>query len=148
MRHNELRDTFAFVMKEFCYDVEIEPKLQPLEGESFVHKTTTTEDEATKDIGANRLWDSRFCRTFFNVKIFNPLARTSPKNNEAYQCHESQTKLKYESRTIIVEKSTFDSLVFACTGGAGPSATKLITQLAAKNQRKRIRKLRRHDKLH
>ena len=64
MRHNEIRDTFASVMKEVCYDVEIEPKLQPLEGESFVHKTTTTEDEARLDVKANGFWDSRFCRTF------------------------------------------------------------------------------------
>ena len=133
MRHNEIRDTFASVMKEVCYDVEIEPKLQPLEGESFVHKTTTTEDESRLDIKANGLWDSRFCRTFFDVKIFNPLARTCPKNvNEAYKFHESQKKLKYESRITNVEKSTFNPLVFACTGGAGPSATKVITRLAAK----------------
>ena len=100
---------------------------------SFVHKTTTTEDEARLDIKANGLWDSRFCRTFFDVKIFNPLARTCPKNvNEAYKFHESQKKLKYESRIINVEKSTFNPLVFACTGGAGPSATKVITRLAAK----------------
>ena len=51
MRHNENSDTFASVMKEICYDVEIE--LQPLESESFVHKTTTTEDEARLDIKAN-----------------------------------------------------------------------------------------------
>ena len=50
MRHDEIRDTFAAIMKEVCFDVEIEPKLQPLEGESFVHKTTTTEDEARLDI--------------------------------------------------------------------------------------------------
>ena len=101
MRHNEIRDTFASVMKEVCYDVEIEPKHQPLEGESFVHKTTTTEDEARLDIKANGLWDSRFCRTFFDVKIFNPLARTCPKNvNEAYKFHESQKKLKYEDEKM------------------------------------------------
>ena len=87
MRHNEIRDTFASVMKEVCYDVEIEPKLQPLEGESFVHKTTTIEDEARLDNKANGLWYSRFCRTFFDVKIFNPC----PKNvNEAYKFHESR----------------------------------------------------------
>ena len=104
MRHKEIRDTFASVMKEVCYDVEIEPKLEPLEGEFFVHKTTTTEDESRLDIKANRLWDSRFCRFFFDVKIFNPLDRESPKNiNEAYKFHESQ-KLKYESRIINVEK--------------------------------------------
>ena len=30
------------------------------------------------------------------------------------------------------KKSSFNPLVFACTGGAGPSATKVITRLAAK----------------
>ena len=128
MRHNEIRDTFASVMRELCYDVEIEPKLQPLEDESFVHKTTTTEDEARLDIKANGLWDSRFCRTFFHVKNINPLARTCPKNvNEAFKFHESQNKLKYESRIINVEKSTFNPLIFACSG-----VTKVITRLAAK----------------
>ena len=133
MRHNEVRDTFASVMNEVCYDVEIEPKLQPLEVESFVHKTTTTEDEARLDNKANGHWDSRFCRTFFDVKIFNPLARTCPKNvNEAHKFHESQKKLKYESKVINVKESTFNPLIFACTGGAGPSATKVIIRLAAK----------------
>ena len=132
MRHNEVRDTFATVMKEVCFDVEIEPKLQPL-GESFHYKTTTTDDEARLDIKANGLWESRFCRTFFDVKIFNPLAKSCPKNiNEAYTYHENQKKLKYEQRIINVEKSTFNPLVFACTGGAGPSATKVISRLASK----------------
>ena len=108
MPHNEIRDTFASAMKKVCCDVEIEPKLQPLEGESFTHKTTTTEDEARLDIEAieaNGLWDSRFCRTFFDVKIFNPLARTCPKNvNEAYKFHEFQKKLKCSTRIKNVEK--------------------------------------------
>ena len=133
MRHDRIRDTFATIMKVVCFDVEIEPKLQPLEGESFVHKTTTTEDEARLDIKANGLWNSRFCRTFFDVKVFNPLAKSCPKDiNEAYKFHETQKKMKYESRTINVEKSTFNPLVFACTGGTGPSTTRLITRLASK----------------
>ena len=52
---------------------------------------------------------------------------------EAYKFDESQ-KLKHESRIINVEKSTLNSLVFACTGRAGPLATKVITRLAAKNK--------------
>ena len=99
-------DTTKSGMKEICYDVENEPKIQPLEGESFVHKTTTTEEEARLDIEANRLWDFRFCRTFFHVKIFNPLARVCPKNfNKAYKFHESRKKLKYDSRNIKVWKA-------------------------------------------
>ena len=33
MRHDEIRDTFANIMKDFCFDVEVEPKLQRLEWE-------------------------------------------------------------------------------------------------------------------
>ena len=74
MRHNEIRDTFAALMSEVCFDVEIEPKLQSLQGESFVNNSTTA-DEDTRV--AKRLWGSRFSRTFFDVKVFNPHAKTS-----------------------------------------------------------------------
>ena len=36
MRHNEIRETFAKVMHGVYYDVEIEPALQLLQGESFI----------------------------------------------------------------------------------------------------------------
>ena len=58
MRHNEIRDTFANLMKDVCFDVDLEPKLQPLEGESFDNRTTT-EDEAMLDIKANLRWETR-----------------------------------------------------------------------------------------
>ena len=79
-------------MNEVCHDVEIEPKLQPLQGESFVNNSTTTEDEARLDIKANGLWGSRFSRAFFDVKIFNPHAKTSRKlHKDAYKYHETVT---------------------------------------------------------
>ena len=72
---------------------------------------------------ASGLWDSRFCRTFFDVKIFIPNAASCPPNiKDAYKLHESQKK--YEQRIIDVEHSTFSPLNFACTNGAGPSAVK------------------------
>ena len=96
MRHNEISDTFASVMKEACYDVEIDPNLQPLEDESFVHKTTTTEDEASVDIKANRLWDSRFCRTF-SMSIFStPSLEHVPKMSKR---HINFMNLKKNSNT-------------------------------------------------
>ena len=89
-RHDEIKNTFASFMDEVCHDVEIEPHLQSLQGESFDNRTTTTEDDARLDIKANGLWGSRFCKTFFDVKIFNPHARTCPRNtNEAYKHHEN-----------------------------------------------------------
>ena len=133
LRHNEIRDTFAKLMDEVCHDVELEPKLQPLEGETFDNKTTTTEDEARLDIKANGLWDTRFSRTLFDVKIFNPMAKSCPKDvNAAYKHHEALKKLKYKQRVIDVENSSFSPLVFATTGGGGPSATKVMARLALK----------------
>ena len=64
MKHNEIRDRFANLMGEVCFDAEIEPKIQSLQGKSFVNNSTTTDEDAQLDVKANELWGSRFCRTF------------------------------------------------------------------------------------
>ena len=64
MKHNEIRDRFANLMSEVCFDAEIEPKYQSLQDKSFVKNSTTTDEEAQLDVKANGLWGSRFCRTF------------------------------------------------------------------------------------
>ena len=133
MRHNEIRDTFAKILHDLYYDVEFEPTLQLLQGESFIHKTTSTDEHARLDIKANDLWILMFSRYFFEVKIFNPLAKSCPKNSvEAYTYHESLKRLEYEQRILDVKKSNFVPLVFSCMGGAGPFATCTIRQLASK----------------
>ena len=75
MMHNEIRDTFANLMSEIWFDVEIEPKLQSLQGESSVNNSTTTDEDARLDVKAYGLWGSSFSRTFFDVKVFNPQAK-------------------------------------------------------------------------
>ena len=100
-----------------CYDVEVGPTLHLLQGESFIDKTTSTDESARLDVKANGLWESRFSLCFFDVKIFNPLARSCPKNSvEAYKYHESLKSLKYEQRILDVEKSYFVPLVSSCMG--------------------------------
>ena len=71
--------TFTKLLGVVFNDVEIEPQLQPLEGETFDNKSTSTEDEARVDIKANGLFDSSICRTYFDVGIFNPFANSCPK---------------------------------------------------------------------
>ena len=41
LRHNEIRDVFANLMDDVCHDVQIEPKLQSLDGEIFSSNSTT-----------------------------------------------------------------------------------------------------------
>ena len=77
--------------------------------------------------------------TYFDVKIFNPLAKSCPKNiPDANNYHETLKKSKYEKRICNVENSSFHPLVFACTGGAGPSASKVMSRLEAKISKKSL----------
>ena len=138
LRHNEIRDTYAKLLDEVCHDVEIEPKLQSLEGESFHNKTTTTEDDARLDIKANALWGGRFSPTFFDVKILNAHAKSCPKTiSDSYKYHESVKTLKYQQLFLDVEHSSFVPLIFACTGGAALGSTKTAQKLAEKLSEKR-----------
>ena len=89
MRHNETRDTFTNLVDEICHDVQIEPIIQEFQGETFDNKTTCSDEEAQHDIKANGIWGQRFERTFFDVKIFNPLAKSCHRKiKEAYKYHE------------------------------------------------------------
>ena len=125
-------------MDDVFHDVQIEPKLQSLDEEIFSSNSTTTDDDARLDIKANGLWGIRFNRTFFDLKIFNPHAKSCPKIiKDAYKCHESIKRNKYEERIRETEHSSFNALVFACSGGAGPSASRVMKQLATKISEKR-----------
>ena len=140
VRHNEKSETFANLMNEVCRDVALEPLLQPLDGETFDRNSTAT-GVARLDINANGLCGTVFERTFFDVKIFNPLAKSCHKTiRDSYKYHEELKKLKYEQRIRDVENSTFNPLVFSSTGCAGPSASKVMERLAQKISEKREEK--------
>ena len=63
MRHNEFRNSLANLLSDVCHDVEMEPHLQPLQGETVALKSTITDEDARLDVKANGLWDSRFSET-------------------------------------------------------------------------------------
>ena len=133
LRDNEIKDVFANLMDDVCHDVQIEPKLQSLDGEIFSSNSTTTDDDARLEIKANGLWGSRFNLTFFDVKIFNPHAKSCPKTiKDTYKYHESIKRNKYEEQIRETVHSIFNALVFACSGSAGPSASRIMKQLATK----------------
>jgi len=52
IRHNELRDVTANLLSQVCTNVQVEPQLQPLSGESLSHRTSNTDDHARLDISA------------------------------------------------------------------------------------------------
>ena len=54
--------------------VEIEPKLQKLNGEEFKYKSANKDENARSDIKCLGFW-SRMRQAFFDVKVVSPLAR-------------------------------------------------------------------------
>ena len=73
LRHNEVGDITAEMIKEMCTNVEIEPRLQSLDGENLQLRTANREDEARLDIRATDFW-SRGQEAFFDVRVFYPSA--------------------------------------------------------------------------
>ena len=69
LRHNEVRDITAEMIKEVCTNVEIEPRLRPLDGENLQLRTTNREDEVRLDIRATGYW-SGGQEAFFDIHFF------------------------------------------------------------------------------
>ena len=57
IQHNEVRDVLSSVIKEAGFKaVEVEPRLQPLSGESFDYKSANQDDDARSDIKCTGFW--------------------------------------------------------------------------------------------
>ena len=137
MRHDALRDGIANLMREVCTDVRTEPGLIPVNSNSFNPKTST-KDGARLDISACGI-QSKFERTFFNVRVSHPHA---PSNvtlslEELYKRNEKEKQEKYEERILQTEKGTFAPLVFLTTGGIGPQCSVVLKRLAELIAKKR-----------
>ena len=82
IRHNEIRDFLAGLLKTVCSDVEVEPQLQELEGEQFTRSSTLTGDQARPDIKARGFYRAGQV-AFFDVKVINP-------NSNSYLQHSTK----------------------------------------------------------
>ena len=101
MRHNEIWDFTASLLDEVCGNVQIEPTLIPLSGETQLGKSAnTTSSEAHLDLSARGFGGDCFARMMFDVRIFHPNAssvRTVPVNS-LYVRHEKEKRRRYEQR--------------------------------------------------
>ena len=130
-RHNDVRDFTAEILSEVCNDVAVEPLLTPLTGERFQHRTANVEDHARLDVSARGVW-MRGSRAFFDVKVFNPLARTYSNQTlkAAHKTNENIKKRMYNERVINVEHGTFTPLVFSCLGGMSVECAHFYNRMA------------------
>ena len=133
IRHNEIRDITASLITEVCHDVSVEPHLQPARRDQLNGATANCQDGARLDVSANGVWGGRFEKTYFDVRVFNPLAPTNRKKGQAamYRMHEREKKRAYEQRIREVEHSSFTPLVLSTNGGMGNEATTFYKRLAS-----------------
>ena len=124
-RHNEVRRITADLLKEICIDVEEEPLLQEVTGETFKAKTAKIEKDARLDIAARGFW-MRGQRAFCDVRVFNPIAKChrSKPLAKIHESHEKEKKVKYAKRVIEIEHGTFTPLVMEVWVGNVPTSIK------------------------
>ena len=131
IRHNELRNITASLLSDVCHNVAIEPRLQPLNGESMTHHTAITTDDACLDIRARGFW-SPAQNAYFDIRVFHPNA---PSNNSGsisaiYKKHEDIKKRAYGQRVHEVEYRVFTPIVFSTTGEMGQKVMTFYKRLA------------------
>ena len=74
LRHNRIRNLTATLLREVCHDVQVEPRLQTLTGETFDETTANITDEARADICGRGFWITGQM-VFYDVRVFNPNAK-------------------------------------------------------------------------
>ena len=132
MRHDDTTDFLAKCLREVHNDVEVEPPLLPLSGETFRCRSTNIQPDARADIRVRGFWtDSR--NAFFDTRVFYPHAqsyqsRTLP---SLFRAFEAEKKREYGERIVEVEHGSFTPLVFSSCGGMGAEATVVVKKLAS-----------------
>jgi hypothetical protein len=138
IQHNEVRDTITQCMREAGHvAVEIEPQLQPLEGEVFEYKSANKDDEARSDIKCCGFW-SNLRQAYFDVKVVSPFARSNAHLSPAqlFKNAERSKIREYSERIRNVERGDFCPLVFTCSGGMAPKSHAVMKRLAEKLSQK------------
>ena len=131
IRHDEVRDLTASMLREVCHDVSTEPLLLPLEGERVRYRTANTTNEARVDVCARGFWTGGQ-KAFFDIRIFDPMATCHRELSlEAAHHRNEQEKMRaYGERILHVDHGSFTPLVFTTSGGMGSRARCFYSRLA------------------
>ena len=141
-RHNELRDMTADLLSEVCHDVQIEPILNELTGETLSYRSANISPEARLDVSARSVW-VRNQRAFFDIRVFDPNARRYQKQSlrQTYITNEKEKKRHYGERVLQIENGSFTPLVFSVFGGMGDECKTFFKRLSSLLSEKRLENL-------
>jgi hypothetical protein len=132
-RHNIIRDLEAEFLQEVAYDVQIEPKLLPINDAERLAKVNNTQDQARLDVSCRGFWGP-MQRSFYDVRITHlnaPSNRTKPIAS-ILRSNEEEKKRAYNERVVEVEHGSLTPLVFATNGTMSIECKKFHKTLADK----------------
>ena len=96
-RHNEIRDLQAKLLDMVCYDVQVEPALQPIKGEELARGTNQASD-ARLDVHCRGFWE-RQRAAFFDIRVTRTLIEISaPSKSIGFM------KMKRSENTILASE--------------------------------------------
>ncbi len=131
LRHNNIRDTEARIMREVAFDVKIEPGLENVSKNVKLAPGSITEDNARSDVSARGIFSSHEL-TYFDVRITNPISPSNKKLKlcDVYKKNEKEKMRHYNDRILQVEKASFVPLIYTTTGGMGPQCERTHKRIA------------------
>jgi len=125
--HNEVRDLLTSLLTEVCSDVAVEPALQPITGETFQRRSTSTDNGARLDIRVRGFRGSWSESAFLDVRIFNH----TPSCAANYHRHEKAKEL-VRGTDQGGEACHIHPLVFTTSGGGSPLTRTFLKHLASR----------------
>ena len=131
-RHDGIRDIVAKMVDGVSYDVQIEPPLEPVSGERL-QTGSNIKVEARLDIAARGFWQ-RGEKAFFDVRVFDPFAKTHLCRNleSVFKQNETDKKREYNDRVIRIEHGSFTPIVTSAYGGFGRETSRFLSTLIEK----------------
>ena len=115
VRHNNMRNFEAHLLKEVCNDVKIEPALQHVNGTKF-HRSAIVNDEARLDIRARGFWREGQ-NAYFDIRTTNAdnASQSSKTIKSVLKSHE-QEKKRHNAGIMEIEHGTFTPIVITVKG--------------------------------
>ena len=100
MRHNQLRDTVASIMKEVCHDVKVEPNLIPIDrGQDLTNYRFSREGNERLDVSGRGVWSPFDC-TFVDIEVTHPNCQSNRNLplQQIFRQHEREKKKRSTSK--------------------------------------------------
>ena len=111
IRHNDIRYLTSNLLTEVWKDLDVEPQLLPVTGETFKNRTVNTSTEARVDIKSRGFW-VRGQQAFFDVRVFD-LNANHFLNTAVPQCYiqnKKEKKRQYNGKVLEIDHGSFTHL--------------------------------------